>query len=188
MDTHTQAVVIGAGPCGLATAGQLLRRGARVRIFEALPEPAQGSRARSCSGRRPRRHWTTWTCWTRHAVRRTPQVGSTTTATPDGSSASGCTPGRHRWYCPSPVPTRSWNPPSGGPAAPWNGTAGWSPSPSGDDTVEVVVRDGAGRHERLRTRWLIGADGVHSTRCVNCSVSLSPAAHCPPRSSSPRGR
>ncbi|MEU6148384.1 FAD-dependent monooxygenase [Actinosynnema sp. NPDC047251] len=38
-------VVVGAGPCGLAMAAKLLQRGIEVRLFDASPEPATGSRA-----------------------------------------------------------------------------------------------------------------------------------------------
>ncbi|MBO0512141.1 FAD-dependent monooxygenase, partial [Streptomyces beijiangensis] len=38
-------LIVGAGPCGLAAACALLRRGIRVRLLEAADEPMRGSRA-----------------------------------------------------------------------------------------------------------------------------------------------
>ncbi|POM23322.1 Pentachlorophenol 4-monooxygenase [Actinomadura rubteroloni] len=40
-----QVLVIGAGPCGLAAACELLRHGTTVRIVDAHPQPAAGSRS-----------------------------------------------------------------------------------------------------------------------------------------------
>lgn len=42
---NTQVLVVGAGPAGLTSACELVRRGARVRIVDALPEPSGLSRA-----------------------------------------------------------------------------------------------------------------------------------------------
>ncbi|WP_223199114.1 FAD-dependent monooxygenase [Solihabitans fulvus] len=46
MDVQNKpVVVVGAGPCGLVAACELLRLGVPVRVLDAEPEPAKGSRA-----------------------------------------------------------------------------------------------------------------------------------------------
>jgi 2-polyprenyl-6-methoxyphenol hydroxylase-like FAD-dependent oxidoreductase len=45
MTEKTQVLIVGAGPCGLATACLLLRTGVGVRVLEAAAEPSTGSRA-----------------------------------------------------------------------------------------------------------------------------------------------
>ncbi|HWU88195.1 MAG TPA: FAD-dependent monooxygenase, partial [Kofleriaceae bacterium] len=45
MDGKTPVAIVGAGPCGLALACGLWRRGIRVRVLDAAPEPGTGSRA-----------------------------------------------------------------------------------------------------------------------------------------------
>jgi len=45
MDKKTPVVIVGAGPCGLATACGLLRRGIPARVIDASPEAGTGSRA-----------------------------------------------------------------------------------------------------------------------------------------------
>ncbi|MFB6517303.1 FAD-dependent monooxygenase [Streptomyces sp. NPDC056401] len=42
---QTAVVIVGAGPCGLAAAGELVKRNIPVRILDAAPGPAGGSRA-----------------------------------------------------------------------------------------------------------------------------------------------
>ncbi|SER62586.1 FAD-dependent monooxygenase [Streptomyces qinglanensis] len=162
MDTDTQAVVIGAGPCGLATAGQLLRRGVRVRIFEALPEPARGSRAIML--------WPP------------AQAVLDDLEMLDAARGQAHTPGRLDYHGDTgrlvSVGLRARQAPLVLPQSRTDALLESAVRRSGgtverdrrlvsltqrDDTVEVVVRDGAGRHEQLCTRWLIGADGVHST-------------------------
>jgi 2-polyprenyl-6-methoxyphenol hydroxylase-like FAD-dependent oxidoreductase len=44
-NTQTPVVIVGAGPCGLAMACGLWRRGIRARVLDAAPEPGSGSRA-----------------------------------------------------------------------------------------------------------------------------------------------
>lgn len=45
MEQRTPVVIVGAGPCGLATACGLWKRGIRARVLEANPEPGAGARA-----------------------------------------------------------------------------------------------------------------------------------------------
>lgn len=45
MDNKTPVVIVGAGPCGLAMACGLWRRGIPARVLDASPEPGSGSRA-----------------------------------------------------------------------------------------------------------------------------------------------
>lgn len=45
MNERAPVVIIGAGPCGLATACGLWRRGIRARVIESAAEPGAGSRA-----------------------------------------------------------------------------------------------------------------------------------------------
>ena len=45
MKDRTNVLIVGAGPCGLAAACELLRRGVAVRLLEAAPDRARGSRA-----------------------------------------------------------------------------------------------------------------------------------------------
>lgn len=45
MNTREPVIVVGAGPCGLALAGELLRHHVPVRIIDAAPSAQQGSRA-----------------------------------------------------------------------------------------------------------------------------------------------
>lgn len=45
MDDKTPVAIVGAGPCGLAMACGLWRRGIRARVLDAAPEPGSGSRA-----------------------------------------------------------------------------------------------------------------------------------------------
>lgn len=42
---QTAVAIVGAGPCGLAATGELLKRNTPVRILDAAPRPAEGSRA-----------------------------------------------------------------------------------------------------------------------------------------------
>jgi len=44
-DDARTVLVVGAGPVGLAAAGELARQGARVRLIDALPAPTTESRA-----------------------------------------------------------------------------------------------------------------------------------------------
>ncbi|NDZ83204.1 FAD-dependent oxidoreductase [Streptomyces sp. SID10853] len=44
-DTRPQVLIVGAGPVGLTAAHELARRGLRVRLVDAAPEPARTSRA-----------------------------------------------------------------------------------------------------------------------------------------------
>jgi 2-polyprenyl-6-methoxyphenol hydroxylase-like FAD-dependent oxidoreductase len=43
--TTPQVLIVGAGPCGLTAACELLRHGATVRIVDAHPQAAAGSRS-----------------------------------------------------------------------------------------------------------------------------------------------
>ncbi|MET9862670.1 FAD-dependent monooxygenase [Streptomyces smyrnaeus] len=162
MNTDTQAVVIGAGPCGLATAAQLLRRGVRVRIFEASPEPSQGSRAIML--------WPP------------AQAVLDDLDVLDAARGQALSPGRldyhgdtgrlvsvrlHARQSPLILPQSRTDAlleaalrKAGGTVERGQQLVGLAPEA---DVVEIVVRDAAGRHERLRTQWLIGADGVRST-------------------------
>lgn len=45
MNERAPVIIVGAGPCGLATACGLWRRGIRARVIEAAAEPGAGSRA-----------------------------------------------------------------------------------------------------------------------------------------------
>ncbi len=45
METKTPVVIVGAGPCGLATACGLWRRGIQATVLDASAEPGSGSRA-----------------------------------------------------------------------------------------------------------------------------------------------
>ncbi|MGW8375460.1 FAD-dependent monooxygenase [Streptomyces sp. ODS28] len=162
MDTDTQAVVIGAGPCGLATAAQLLRRGVRVRLFESSPEPSHGSRA----------------------IMLWPPAQAVLDDLEVLAEARGQArrPGRLDYYgdhgrlvsvrlstrqSPLVLPQSRTDALLEAAVHEAGGTVerGWrlvSLTQHGE-TVEVVVRDAAGRHQRLRAPWVIGADGVHST-------------------------
>jgi 2-polyprenyl-6-methoxyphenol hydroxylase-like FAD-dependent oxidoreductase len=44
MDMNTDVTVVGAGPTGLATAGELARRGHRVTVLDSAPAPSPGPR------------------------------------------------------------------------------------------------------------------------------------------------
>jgi 2-polyprenyl-6-methoxyphenol hydroxylase-like FAD-dependent oxidoreductase len=45
LERTARVLVVGAGPCGLAVAGELLSRGVQVVVLDAAPEPGSGSRA-----------------------------------------------------------------------------------------------------------------------------------------------
>lgn len=161
MDT-TQVVIVGAGPCGLATAAELLRRGIQVRIFEASSVPSQGSKAIML--------WPP-----AQAVLRDLEVLAAAQARayrPDHLDYFGdhgrlariqLTAAQSPLVLPQPrtdalleeaVDT------AGGTVE--RGLRLVALTQTGN-AVEIVVRDESGRQSRLRTQWLVGADGVHST-------------------------
>ena len=45
LESHTEVLVIGAGPTGLFFAGELARHGVRARIIDAAPAPHTQTRA-----------------------------------------------------------------------------------------------------------------------------------------------
>ncbi|KOT48713.1 MULTISPECIES: FAD-dependent oxidoreductase [Streptomyces] len=155
-------VIIGAGPCGLATAAEFLRRGIRVRIFESSSGPAQGTRAIML--------WPP-----AQAVLRDLEVL-------DSARALACRPERLDYFgghgrlarirlttaqAPLVLPQSCTDAlleeavhRAGGAVERGQRLVALTPA---DDAVDIVVRDEAGRDAHLRTPWLIGADGVHST-------------------------
>ncbi|WP_439673430.1 FAD-dependent oxidoreductase [Embleya sp. MST-111070] len=155
-------VIVGAGPCGLATAAQLLRRGIRVRLFEASSVPSQGSKAIML--------WPP-----AQAVLDDLEVL-------DAARALAHRPDRLDYFGDhgrlARIPLTPEQSPLVLPQARTDalleqavGKAGGTVErgrrlialTQAHDTIEVVVRDDAGREEHLRTQWLVGADGVHST-------------------------
>ncbi|MEU7230159.1 FAD-dependent oxidoreductase [Streptomyces chrestomyceticus] len=162
MNAGTQVVVIGAGPCGLATAAELLRRGIRVRIFESSSAPSQGSRAimlwppaqavlddlevlASARSRAHRPDCLDYFGDRGRLVRVRLNASQSPLVLPQSRTDALLEEAVHR---------------VGGTVERGQRLVDVAQT---DDAVEAVIRDGTGRHERQCAQWLIGADGVHST-------------------------
>ncbi|CAO0825910.1 FAD-dependent oxidoreductase [Streptomyces microflavus] len=157
-----EVVIVGAGPCGLATAALLLRQGIGVRILEASAAPAQGSRAIML--------WPPAQAVLRDLEVLTP--AQALARRPDRLDYFGdrgrlatvrLTAAQSPLVLPQPrtdalleeavekaggIVERGWQ------------LIALTPSA---DAVEVTARNEEGHEICLRTQWLVGADGVHST-------------------------
>ncbi|MEV7318052.1 FAD-dependent monooxygenase [Streptomyces microflavus] len=157
-----QVVIVGAGPCGLAAAALLLRQGIQVRILEASAAPAQGSRAIML--------WPPAQAVLRDLEVLTP--AQALARRPDrlhyfGDRGRLATVRLTATQSPLVLPQPRTDALLEEAVEKAGGIVerGWQliALTQSDDAVEVTARNEEGHEICLRTQWLVGADGVHST-------------------------